>query len=276
MRITLALRLVAILVLSMALGGQTQNRDVVLSVNGPRPLSDAATQLELKFQTSISYEDVALVYSGDYARALDTDWGREYAERGDSRFKLNNPIASRGGSLEIHFEIDPATGMPVAPVSQILRGMLDQHKARGNPGQFKLLVIGSRFVIVPTTKRDDKGALIPERSPLDSLISFPVAKRTGVETLRMICEAVTSASGRMVGDSEGKLFLQTVVEIGADRETARDVLVRTLDGLRWADGRSFPPIPKMSWHLLYGPSRLMTSTPSLADSSYALNIRSIQ
>ena len=70
-------------------------------------------------------------------------------------------------------------------------------------------------------------------------------------------------------------FFKTVVELGADHETARDVLVRTLRGLRWADGRNFPDMPKMwSWHLLYGPDRLITTTPALADGSYALNLRS--
>src|SRR5439155_23529486 len=87
MRITLALCVVAIFLLCSAVNGQTQDRDVVLSVNGPRPLSDAAMQLESKLGTAISYEDVALIYAGDYARALDTDWGREYGERGDARFK---------------------------------------------------------------------------------------------------------------------------------------------------------------------------------------------
>lgn len=163
MRITLAVCVVAIFLLCSAVNGQTQDRDVVLSVNGPRPLSDAAMQLESKLGTAISYEDVALIYAGDYARALDTDWGREYGERGDDRFKSNNPIVSRGGSLEIHVAIDPVSGTPVIPVSQTLQDVIDQHKARGNPGHFQLLTRTMRPDAVVTALQMTSSVSIPLR-----------------------------------------------------------------------------------------------------------------
>src|SRR2546422_10746571 len=146
MRITLAVCVVAIFLLCSAVNSQTQDRDVVLSVNGPRPLSDAPMQLESKLGIAISYEDVALVYAGDYARALDTDWGRKYAEQND-QFKAANRFGLVGGSLDIHVAIDPISGTPVLPVTQILQDVIEQHKARGNPGQFRLLTIDNGFAI---------------------------------------------------------------------------------------------------------------------------------
>jgi len=279
MRITLALLVastIAMFLFALPTNGGRQDRDVVLSINDPRPLAEAARLLESKLGRAVSYEDVALVYSGDYARALDTDWGRKYAEQ-DARFKAMNRIGSVGGSLDIRVAIDTASGTPVLPVTQILQDVIDQHKARGNPGQFQLLPIGDAFVVVPTAKRDTNGMFIPEYSPLDSPISFPVAVRSGAETLKVICEAVTNASGRRL--SEGlapKLLFNTVVEVGADHETARDVLVRAWRGLRWADGRSFPSIPKMSWHLLCAPNRAMTTVPPPADVLCALNLQTVQ
>ena len=232
--------------------------------------------LESKLRTPISYEDVALVYARDYARALDTDWGRKYAEQ-DARFKTLNLVGSVGGALDIHVAIDPASGTPVLPVAQTLQDVIEQHRARGNPGQFGLLSIDDAFVIVPTAKRGTDGRLVPEQSPLDSPISFPVAVRSGAETLKVICDAVSNASGRKVGGgSAPKLLFNTVVEAGADHEVAQDVLVRAWRGLHWADGRNFPPIPKMSWRLLCGPNRAMTTVPSLADVSCALNLQTVQ
>jgi len=61
-----------------------------------------------------------------------------------------------------------------------------------------VVIINDSLVIVPVTKRDINGMLGPEYSPLESQISFPVEKRSGMETLEVICRAVTTASGRMV------------------------------------------------------------------------------
>ena len=104
---------------------------------------------------AISYEDVAPIYSGDYARPLDTDWGRKIDEEGDHRFR-DNRIDIAGGALDIHIPVD-AAGNPAMPVSQILWELIDQHKARGNPGQFQLLTVDDSLVIVPVAKRDTKG-----------------------------------------------------------------------------------------------------------------------
>jgi hypothetical protein len=257
--------------------GRTQDRDLVLSINGPRPLDEAVDQLESKLKKPISYEDVALIYSGDYARPLDTVWGRKVDER-DDRFRANNTIVLAGGALDIHIPAD-AAGKPSVPISQVLWELIDQHKARGNPGQFRLISAGDALVIVPTAKGGVNGMLVPEYSPLDSDISFPVEKRSGGETLEAICKAVTTASGRRVtlGMLPRNLSQQTTIELGADPEIARDVLMKALRGLRWADGRKFPDMPKAwSWRLLYGPEKLVTTTPTLADGFYALNLRSFQ
>jgi hypothetical protein len=177
------------------------------------------TPAATKLGTAISYEDVAPVYSGDYARPLDTDWGRKIDER-DDRFRGTNRIELAGGALDIHIPVGTA-GKPTVPVSQILWELIDQHKARGNPGQFQLLTVDDNLVIVPVAKRDANGMFIPEHSPLDAQISFPVARRGGAETLDVISKAVTIASGRTVHVSLSgpNRFAQTAIELGADRET---------------------------------------------------------
>ena len=117
MRTTLTLCVAAIIPifsLSSPTERSRQDRDLVVSINGPRPLADAVTMLQSKFAIPISYEDVALIYAGDYARALDTDWGRKYAEQ-NAQFKAANRFGLVGGSLDIHVAIDPASARPVLP-----------------------------------------------------------------------------------------------------------------------------------------------------------------
>ena len=83
------------------------------------------------------------------------------------------------------------------------------------------------------------GMFILEYSPLDSPISFPVTVRSGAETLKVICEAVTNASGRRVGEGLApKLLFNTVVEVGAGHETARDVQSRSERSTLLADQAS--------------------------------------
>jgi hypothetical protein len=250
------------------------NREIVLSISHPRPLAEAARQLEEKLGMAISYEDVAPIYRGDYARPLDTDWGRKIDEEGDHRFR-DNRIDIAGGALDIHIPVD-AAGNPAMPVSQILWELIDQHKARGNPGQFQLLTVDDSLVIVPVSKRDTNGMLIPEHSPLDAQISFPMARRGGAETFDVISKTVTTASGRTVHFGLGgpKRFAKTAIELGADRETARDVLIRALKGLRYEDGREFAKT--WSWQLLCGPERRMQTTPTDADIFCSLNPRFFQ
>jgi len=163
MRITLAVCVVAIFLLCSAVNGQTQDRDVVLSVNGPRPLSDAAMQLESKLGTAISYEDVALDICGRLRSRTRYGLGPRVWGAGDDRFKSNNPIVSRGGSLEIHVAIDPVSGTPVIPVSQTLQDVIDQHKARGNPGHFQLLTRTMRPDAVVTALQMTSSVSIPLR-----------------------------------------------------------------------------------------------------------------
>jgi len=149
MRVTLTLSIAIIIVIFLSSSptmGSGQDRDLAMSISGPRPLADAASQLQSKLGIAISYEDVALVYAGDYARALDTDWGRKYAEQND-QFKVAKRFGLVGGSLDIPVAIDPISGTPVLPVTQILQDVIEQHKARGNPGQFRLLTIDNGFAI---------------------------------------------------------------------------------------------------------------------------------
>jgi hypothetical protein len=248
--------------LTALLQAQQLDRQIVLSVpSDARPLSRAADVLQPKLGVPISYEDVALVYPGDYAHALDTPHGREFAAR-DSRFNAQNPLVMIGGSLDLQFPIDAVSRKTIAPISSVLQAVVDQHKARGNTSEFKVISIGDGFSIVPTAAHDRTGRLAATRSPLDFPISFPSAERSGKATLDAIVEAVTAASGTKVGIGllPINLFRHTVVTLGANGETARDVLWKALQGIRYPYAGT---IPKFSWRLLYAPATSKDIEPGI-------------
>lgn len=244
---------------------QTQLDDnLVISVSDPRPLAQAAQVLQSKLGVAISYEDIAWAYEREFARAADTPWGKDIA-RVNPRFRAVIPV---GGSLEIGIPIDRVSKKPIAPVGNILQDLIDGHKARGNPGEFRLVTLGTDFSIVPSAARDRTGTMISERSPLDLPISFPEAERSGLETLKAICEAITIASGQNVrlGTIPLNLFTNTMVQLGANSQKARDVVVKAFRDLRWTDPGNLGQISKLSWRLLYGPE----------ERDYILNVRGVE
>jgi hypothetical protein len=246
-------------------GSQPQSSsEIVLTVNDPRPLAKAADFLELKFGIAISYEDVAWSYGGDIARLVDTPYGREIAQQ-NPQFKA---VIPRGGSFDVKLLLDPVSRKPIPPVVNVLQNVLTEYTARGNPGEFKLVPLGQDFSIVPNLARDQTGRLVQQRSPLDVPISFPEAERDGLATLRTICEAVTAAFGKKIspGTLSVSFFSNTLVRIGANNETARDVLAKVLEALRWQDPRNVGPLPKLSWRLFYGPDTQY----------YSLNVKGVE
>jgi hypothetical protein len=89
---------------------------------------------------------------------------------------------------------------------------------------------GDVFHVIAETSRDARG-VHEERAPLlDTEISIPAKDRNVEEMIREIVGAVSSkAGGRLSPPGRpSNLFMQTRVTGGADNETARSVLLRTL------------------------------------------------
>jgi hypothetical protein len=212
----------------------------------------------------ISYEDAAYSYEGDLIDKTDPVY-RETHPNGP------RALAPKGGALEIRFSVVPSGAgghLPIPSLTTVLQGTLTQQVAAGIPGEFRVLEIPEQgFAIVPLRVRDTSGNLVPDQSPLETRISFPREERDGIRTLELICGAVTSASGRKVvlGTVPINPLRNQVVRLGASNEVARDLLIRTFDGLRWSDSRNLGQVTRLAWRLLYGPGEL----------TYALNVHQV-
>jgi hypothetical protein len=125
--------------------------------------------------------------------------------------------------------------------------LVNDHKARSNPGEFRVLSLpdDEGFVVVPSRAKDKvTGSLRNIESPLAARISFPAIPRTDDELLNTTLKAVNATSGERVISFFNKTDRPGTITMGATNEVARDVLAR-------AFRRLYPG--KQSWHLYYDP-----------------------
>jgi hypothetical protein len=223
-----------------------------ISVTEPRPLARVAEILTTRYGVPVSYEDVsAYAYDGDLSAATSEKQGPRAAA-----------ILPRSTSLKFFAEplsisFDPVRTADPAAVAKMLRAILAQHEAAGNPGRFKLLETAGGLVIVPTAVRDYSGTFVPDQSLLDLRISFQAAGGESTSPLWAFRDALKAVSGKDIS-VEG-IFGAESGPAGANNEIARDVLARILNGLDHFIGPTtnigdvIPP-PQLVWSLTAEPA----------------------
>jgi hypothetical protein len=243
--------------LSVALQKEQPDTRFIL-INGARPLFEASMAIEHSAGVGISYEDIAWVFSGDVSRAGD------FLDRN----RVNpNTILPVYETASLNFSIDRNTKRPLDSPLMLLQGLLQGHTSRGGKGDFRIVQMQDDFSIVPDRRKDASGKLVPFSSPLDTLISFPEKERTGMDTIGIIREVVSKASGYpiVLGSLQTNMLTNSAVTSGADNAIARDVLVKALRELHRVNPDGLP-IFRTSWALLYDPQ----------SKCYVLNFREVQ
>jgi len=219
-------------------GGQSVSRatgTTIIDVEGPRPLADVIRELERRHGWVVTYEEVPYEYAGDLV-----DVARSVRKYGD----LSIPVlVPKGGRLSFAYPEPLPNGKNEEAV---LQDLLRQYRASGLPGEFGLARSGEIFHVIPRTSRNALGVEEGRHSALDARISIPEGDRTVDEMLTAIELAIYTETGWAiaVGGPVWNLFLQSRLVAGADKESARSVLLRTLHATR----------RQVSWQLFCGPA----------------------
>lgn len=231
---------VGILTCASFANAQDGTRQLIISVDGARPLSQALDILMSRHpEVIVTYEDP------------------RYQFREEMRDIANEPgtsfLVPRGGALTVQYLVSAVTGNPVDWES-ILNDLVTANNSRGLGGDFAVMTDEVAFHVVPLQVRNAQGNLMPASSVLDALISIEEQEINGLDALTRICLEVSRATGERieVGGIPVDLFAKSNVEVSADVESARRVLMRVLE----ATGA------KLVWRLNY----------AVSTKSYLLNV----
>ncbi len=202
--------------------GVVARADGVFEITDPRPLNQIAVLLERKLGVAISYEDPVWASRRDTAYASALPANRELTAR-HPNWKGN--LVPRGGTVTVVIPMAAEARQAASPAS-LIQAAISSYESSGNSAQFTVVRFGvNEFSIVPTRAEDKTGRLVDQVSPLDLKISFPEEDRSLPATIDLISRAIDVRPVRF--DSSPDAYARAPrVRVGADNETAREVLAR--------------------------------------------------
>jgi hypothetical protein len=224
------------------------------TVSDPRPVDQATRKLEAAYGWAITYEDPPYVHESDVA-----DVTSQVRKDGKSFPRV---LVPRGGTFSFAIEnalrLEPGTRAPETIARAAILDMLRSYSASvGGVEMFTLTDSFGIFHIIPTQRKDASGKLEKIAPLLDTVVTIPPGKRTGLELLLEVCRSLESQTGYAVsGPAAGNLLQTRTTQIAsAPNESARSILSRFFAELA-------APRP-VSWHMLYAPDMR----------GYAVNVR---
>lgn len=211
--------------------GDAQQKET-LRVDAPRPLAEAVSRLQARYQTVITYEDAPVEASGD----IDVQPASVPRAAGAPPF-----LIPRGGIFA--FEV-PSRASQV-PVDEVVRDTLRRYNASGYPGTYELRRVGSTLHVVPIASRGEDGLPRTRVSLLDTIVGVEGGRYDGRQLTTVVLEAVGRERRVRVGlgTVTTSILGSTSLEVPAGQYVARDLLVRL---------REAAPEP-VTWRLLYDP-----------------------
>jgi hypothetical protein len=203
-------------------------------VNEQLPIAEAAKQVERRFGRVVTYEGVVYVAPSDFVDSTD--------QVANINPRATNVRVLRGDSIRLAYvsryeALDDQAGEALTQLLAVWNG--------GNhSGKFRVERVAGGYHVIPVARRGLDETTEPYSSPLDTRITVPIADRDGAETIAVLAQAITDASGRSV--HPGRLpinhLMRTRVTIGAEHQTAREVLWHALQAMD----------PALSWQLNCG------------------------
>jgi hypothetical protein len=201
----------------------------------PRPISEVVRQIEKQFGRVVTYEDTRYVHPADIVDITAT-----VRRDGDMSKRV---FGMRNGSIDVTYSARPGTSVETQ-VEEVLGKVIEQSRAAGNSRDFRVERTSGGYHVVPVAMKGKSGVMEPYASPLDTRITLPRREERAAEMMRRVSQAITRRSGVTV--TEGmlpiNLFVQRIVDVGAEDEPARDVLWRALRSMNAG----------LSWQLLCG------------------------
>lgn len=215
-----------------------------ISADDGRPMLSIIAKLEAMYGWAITYEDPP--YEHD----------RELVDRSDPEFVREHPGKRRlfpsGGHFDFGFDA-PNIGFPES--RSVLVALLEAYRLSGNPGIYALHSTGSTWHIEPGEILRRDGRKEAAQSILDQAITFPMGRRTSLETFQLIIAGLSGQGKAKValGVFPVNSLSQSVSTEGPQGEPAKAVLLRVLEDLNKASIEAIGEPRRYVWQIMYEP-----------------------
>jgi len=198
-----------------------------LEVQSSRPLAKAADLLERRFGVPISYEDPEYILSDD----LEDLASNNQTEAQGKQKKWLAPRATHLTATVDNFDITktPDKQPLESSVENFTKTLIERDIL--TPGRRILQVgpISSGLLIRP-----QKNSTSIQETALDRVISMENKERSLFSFIEELCKTITIQQGTPIEVGNIPLdFLRLKVKMGAEREIARDLLLRSLNTLNY-------------------------------------------
>lgn len=227
------MHLIPLFLAAFAVPAAAQGPETVLSIDDPRPLAAAVLEMERRTLRAITYEDPAYIHESEVRDVTDE------VRRDKSGPRILIPS---GGKIDLPL---PAGSAEANGREALLQRWLEAHESSDLPGRFRLERNGEILHVVPAQAKGLDGAAVEQRPILDLEVTLPAGRRTAVETLEALVQALDSQVEEKVilGLVPVNLLSQAPGLESVEGEKARVALVRLLSTVE----------RKLSWQLFYDP-----------------------
>jgi hypothetical protein len=207
---------------------------VRLRVDDPRPIAKAADELGKYYRFAISYEDPMYAYSGDVQQVIGMSGKKDVKAQGDN--SVRPVLVPLGGAFDVRIETAQTSNADV--IAELLERLIQVQADQQSGGRFEVVESAGMLHVVPVAVRSASGQWMDQQSILAAAISVPAGRRSGLEALRTIADAVSKQSGKVVELGLAPLNLMRAehdypVQIGSARQVLLGVLARFGNRLTW-------------------------------------------
>jgi hypothetical protein len=178
-----------------------------VSVNSSRPLAEVLEALQQKYLVPMTFEEAP--------------FESEVELRAVPIRQLNGSVFTFRELPVVDFNIklnDDDTAIAAA------QSALSAYTGQSFPGVYDMIQEGDRIRVFPKQVRAQAGSLRDIKPVMDYPVTFPIATRGSVETLQLLASIISRESGAHVEPLNVPFHLGDTITMGADGESARDVI----------------------------------------------------
>jgi hypothetical protein len=239
-RLPLSLRATAFLALAaLAFYAAESSAAGTITVDDPRPLAAALDELENRYGWRVTYEDPPYLHDSEIA-----DISHRIARAGSGA----RVLVPKGG----RFTFAPPSRASAAASPQDIDDVVRSYNRKHRADAFTVIRGKALLHVVPVKTLGREGRVLPVTPLLDTPVTIPAKRRTALELLEAICEAITANAGQKLslGAIPVKLLDSQVVASGAMETKARtlieDVVLASGAPLTWRLLHD----PELAWYFL--------------------------